>query len=125
VDQECFVALTKVAGVGPSAALSLLRDLGAAGIAAAVAGSDEKALCRASGVGPTMARKILVSVKLPAAVAAVADSPHPHQEMVDTLITLGFDAADAAGAVRNALTELGGDAEEPDLLAAALAELRQ
>jgi holliday junction DNA helicase RuvA len=124
--QECFTALTKVAGVGPSAALALLRDVGVAGIAAAVTTSDEKPLCKASGVGPSVARKIIAAVKLPASVlAASSAAPDPHSEMVETLTTLGFGEADAANAVRNAAAALGATCSEPDLLAAALAELRR
>lgn len=125
-DQALFAALTKITGVGPSSALALLRDVGVAGIVAAVGSSDHKALTKAAGVGPKLANTIIAMIKLPAEVAARAaalPAPAPRSELGAALEALGY-SPDAAAAAAAAALEAHPDGGDETLLAAALAELR-
>jgi holliday junction DNA helicase RuvA len=122
--QTCFAALIKVSGVGPTAALALLRDVGVADIAAAVRDNDSVVLCRAGGVGPGVARKILAGIQLPGSLMSSASGPvdSVHTEVTGALTGLGFPDAEAAKAVA-AAAATGAD-DEASLLAGALAVLR-
>lgn len=89
-DQSMFEAIRKVSGVGPTSALSLLRDLGAEGVRTAVAAADTKALSRVKGIGATAATRIVTMVKLPDAPSnALLDSNK--RDALEALEVLGYD----------------------------------
>ncbi len=93
-DQDVFLALVSLPGVGASTALALLRDLGAAGLVRAVQTGDSAALAQARGVGKSVAAKIctLARDRLPTVDAELSG---PADELIAALVGLGFDDADA------------------------------
>lgn len=121
--QAVFGALCKVSRVGPSVALALLRDLGPAGVVAAVAGRDPGALTRAAGVGRKLAETIVSMCELPAGVDA-EPACGPVDEVAAALDALGYDPATALAAARAAAAGADADADTNTLLLGALAHIR-
>lgn len=125
-EQDLFVALCKVQGVGPQMALALLRDVGWQSVTAAVASGDDKTLRKASGVGPKVAERIVSTVTLPGELVAAAANDGDDStlgDVVEMLENLGFDRTKALEAARDARAKTGGG-DEAQLLSAALGHLR-
>lgn len=120
-DRDLFGALTKVSGVGPSLALSLLAQLGGAGVRRAIVQGDERALTAAKGVGPRVARAILAAVHLEDAVEDEVD-PEGWRDVASTLEALGWSATEARDAVRAAAA--AGIEDETERVRWSLAHLR-
>lgn len=133
-----FLQLQKVSGVGPKAALSLLSVLPGESLLKAITHQDVSALTKAPGIGKKGAQKIILELSGSMAQLeedsvrgkngeAVTTEPHAH-EVVEGLISLGWQQRDAQEAVRaiRAERETAGDFERddiPDVLRAALAYL--
>lgn len=92
LDQQVFAAVTQVQGVGPSGGMSILRDLGVSGLAAAVESEDEKAFKPVRGVGPSIAKRIIASVKLPEGAVSSARGVSREEKVkaVRSLKALGY-----------------------------------
>lgn len=120
--QELFAALTAVPGIGPSVALSLLRDVGPAAVVTAILGSDLKALAKAKGVSTKTADKLVTLIKLspdlvelatgaPAVAAAASSTEDPAVlEIVSALENLGYSTEQALDAARAAVARTDDDA---------------
>ncbi len=130
-EAEAFDRLIGVSGIGPKSAMATLGQLGADGLARAVAESDERAFKSVPGIGPKSAKLIIVSLtgKLDS-IAAPADekpaSPTGSADVVDALVGLGYKEDAAKAAVDAVLTERGGDshpADVPEILRASLKRL--
>lgn len=113
--RRCFDALTKVSGIGPGIALTILRALTPGELVAAVEAKDVTAFSRVKGVGAKAAEKIITMIKLPTDVAGVAVD-----ELVGALEALGYDSIEAKVALAQARATT--DTDE-DALKAALAML--
>lgn len=109
VARDTFVALLGVQGVAGKTALSVLAELGVAGLAAAVRDEDTKALCAAKGVGAKGAAKIIVGINLPEAATQLAttaeDGPDGLGDLVAALVGLGYDHEVARGAARRTVQD--------------------
>ncbi|MDX2234671.1 MAG: Holliday junction branch migration protein RuvA [Hyphomonadaceae bacterium] len=134
-----FVHLQSVQSVGARVALSILDTLTVTEIADAVALQDKASFARASGVGPKLATRIAVELagKSPArgflahAPAAAPGRPvlvsgvaGARGDAVSALVNLGIDQTAAARAVATAAKGLDADVATPDLIRAALKEVR-
>jgi len=122
-DRAVFAALVKVTGVGPSIALALLGQLGAGNIAAAVHNNDPAALSTVKGVGTKVANKIVTLCQLPDTITAATAGPRA-AELTTVLVDLGWDAPTATAAAATAAANTAADADDSQLLAAALAAAR-
>jgi Holliday junction DNA helicase RuvA len=135
-EQQAFVLLQNIQGVGPKAALAVLDILPPAELAGAVAREDRAMVARAQGVGPKLAQRIVVELKdkpiagalslgLPqhAASMAAPAAPSISGEAVAALMGLGVAEAVARRVVEQAVTRLGDGAETPAVIKAALQEL--
>ena len=100
-----FEMLISVSGVGPKAAMSLLTTARPAEIAAAIAAGDATALARAPGVGKKTAERLIVDLKGKVAKiggdGAIGVGPS-EDDAHAALVALGYTAAEAATALRNA-----------------------
>lgn len=94
-DQQVFQALLKVSGIGPTAAMAIIRELGAAELVRVVEAEDVKAFKPVAGVGPTTAKKLISTIKLPAGVTAAAATAATavREDVVATLQGLGYPLA--------------------------------
>lgn len=111
-EQQFFLLLISISGVGPRVALSILSELQPADFAAAVMASEYKKLTVAGGVGPKLAQRICLELRDKIAKTAkeaedlflgtevtptVADNAHSDAEAV--LIALGYSKNDAHAAL--------------------------
>ena len=62
-EQNCFLQLIGVTGVGPKAALAVLSTVSPSQFTLAVVTGDEKTLTMAQGVGKKMAQRIILELK--------------------------------------------------------------
>lgn len=62
-EKELFLLLISISGVGPKVALSILSELTAEHLAAAVVSGDHGRISRANGVGPKLAQRICLELK--------------------------------------------------------------
>lgn len=134
-ERRAFVTLTGVQGVGPKAALAVLDVLPPSELATAIARDDKTAVARAQGVGARLAQRIVVELKdkaigggdvasvLAPPGLAVPAQPTAAGDAVAALMGLGVAEPVARRAVESAAARLGGDAETPALVKAALQEL--
>ena len=110
-----FEMLISVSGVGPKAAIAILSVARPAEIASAIASGDAGALARAPGVGKKTAERLIVDLKgkiakigsdAAPALAPAGDDAHA------ALVALGYTAAEAATALRNAPSKDRASTEE-------------
>jgi len=135
-----FVHLQSVQSVGAKVALAILDTLIVTDIADAISLQDKAAFARANGVGPKLAARIvqelagkapprgfLAHAPLPSSgkgPVLVAGGAGVRGEAVSALVNLGIDATTAARAVATAMKTFEGDPPTPDLIRAALKEVR-
>jgi Holliday junction DNA helicase RuvA len=107
-----FEKLIGVSGVGPRSAMGLLSTLRAGEIALAIITGDAKALSRAPGIGTKSAQRLVLELKgslmeedlagviAPGgAIPADGGATSVIKDAIETLIVLGYTAAEAANAV--------------------------
>ncbi len=137
-ERDWFRLLSTVQGVGARMALAILSALPPAELVRAIAAQDEATLTRASGVGPKLAARIVAELKdkagqiflgpvvaLPGGRAADAEAqiPIPYDDAISALVNLGYQRAEAFGAVAGVTRELGTHAPLEDVIKAGLREL--
>ena len=110
-EQDCYMKLISVSGVGPKAAIAILSALSPAELASAVVTENVKAITAAQGVGPKVAQRMILERKSqfsassaipsrsPAAAKSVARSSNEINEAVIALEALGYSHIQAASAV--------------------------
>ena len=118
--------INHVSGIGPKTALDVLSGTSITAFKAAVVSSDVASLARTKGIGKKTAERIIVELKDKVGVAAAweaASAAHaPSGQDLDVndavlaLISLGYKQADAHKAVKQALTNAGGQASSEDLV---------
>ena len=124
--QELFLALTKVSGVGPSISCNVLVELGVAAAVRALASGDVTALTKVSGVGKKMATTLTSMVSIPAGLekykslegAAVVDASGL-AVLRSNLAAVGV-SGDAVDAIAAQLTEDDWKLPAGELVAAAI-----
>lgn len=125
-ERDAFETLQSVQGVGPKLALSLLAVHPAADLAAAVAAGDRAALERVPGVGAKVAARLLLELggKLVLdADATPAAGGDARGQVVEALVSLGWNAKAAAKAVDVVAPDAIADGDVPATLRAALKSL--
>ena len=123
----------KVTGVGPKMALSVMSKLSLATLKSAIAAGDVGLLAKCPGIGKKTAERLVIELRdklNPAdlgAVAPAADAKNPSpvgdnrvNDAVLALTALGYKAADADKAVRQAWIALGPKASTEALIKKAL-----
>lgn len=129
-EQACFRELLQVRGVGPRAALSVLSALDVSEIAAAVAAQDPIILTSANGIGRKVAERIVQELKsskglqlLGNSAGTASRSTQLAREVVDGLVSLGYDRLAATRAVQSLNVQAASDAAH--LLKEALSVISQ
>lgn len=122
-ERSLFERLLGVNGVGPRLALAIVSTLGGPRAVKVLKEGDTAALCTVPGVGKKTADRISLELKdklrdlggLELTGAAIV----PAEQAVQALINLGYAGAEAEKAVRQILSEGGGD-EPASLIRGAL-----
>ncbi|NQU69572.1 MAG: Holliday junction branch migration protein RuvA [Rhodospirillales bacterium] len=135
VERDWFRLLTTVQGVGARVALAILTVLSPDNLADAVISQDRAMLTQAPGVGPKLGQRIVnelkdragdLTVVRPAAFAASAEGSAAVaiSEATSALINLGYQRAEAYGAVADAARQLGEEPALDDLIRGGLRALK-
>jgi Holliday junction DNA helicase RuvA len=123
--------IENVTGVGPKVALSIMSRLSLPLLESAIRQGDVATLAKCPGIGKKTAERLVVELRAKVGLASTADSPvagaagsgetaSPHRDAVAALVALGYKAADADRAVRQAALALGADASTEALIKRAL-----
>jgi len=136
VERSWFRTLQNVQGVGSKVALGLLGTLSPAELANAIALGDWASVEQAPGIGKKLALRIVAELKDKApglSVAglnvpgtpggAVSPQGNASAEAISALSNLGYQPAQAAGAIAVAVRELGDEADTAKLIRRGLKEL--
>ena len=139
VERSWFRTLQTVQGVGAKVALALLGTLSPRELANAIALSDWALVEEAPGIGKKLAQRIVAELKDKAPALAVgvingvagaqhgslASPPEGNAtaEALSALTNLGYNPAQASGAIAVASKELGADADTAKLIRRGLKEL--
>lgn len=110
--RKLFDLLTEVKGCGPKIGLSILGSLGESTVVTAIIQGDAKTLSIPSGVGPRLAERIILELKdkvaQEAAMAKIGAALTPthaaaqrDDELVETLVALGYRRPEAEAAARD------------------------
>ncbi len=122
-ERDVFQRLLGASGVGPRLALALLSTLGGARVVRSIKENDLAALCTVPGIGKKTAERIVLELRDRLGDIAVPGLPEatagPSDQAVQALVNLGYNAADAERAVREAVSQHTGD-EPVDLIRGAL-----
>lgn len=114
-EQQVFLLLTSVTGVGPKAALSMLSISDVADLARAISGNDTKAVTKAPGVGPKLAQRIclelgermaefLFTQRIETAISPrAAEENEVYEDVVEALVGLGFSRPDSRRAAERVI----------------------
>ena len=141
VERNWFRTLQNVQGVGSKVALALIGTLGPQDLANAIALGDWASVEQAPGIGKKLAQRIVAELKdkAPALSAAGLHMPgvavnggiavppegNAAAEALSALTNLGYQPAQASGAIAVAAKELGEDADTAKLIRRGLKELAQ
>ncbi|MEM0965633.1 MAG: Holliday junction branch migration protein RuvA [Verrucomicrobiota bacterium] len=116
-ERDFFDLLTKVSGIGPKTALTLLSRVPAESLASGIASSDTIMLSQCPGIGKKTAERIVVELRdkvpsfgIPSSPAGVPEDTNGQamiEEAAAALVTLGFKPVDAKKAVERSLRTVG------------------
>jgi Holliday junction DNA helicase RuvA len=104
-EREAFRQLTKISGVGPRTALSVLSGLSVAELAQAVTMQEAGRLTKIPGIGKKTAERLLLELKgkLGADLSAVMDVNRPApagNDVLNALLALGYNDREALAAIK-------------------------
>lgn len=135
-ERDWFRLLQSVQGVGAKVALAILSTLTTEELTSAIVFQDKTVVGRASGVGPKLAVRIVNELKdkaptsgivIEGGASSVSDAPQTDHALqidaVSALVNLGYQQAQAAGAVRGASGNLGDGAGLDELIREGLKQL--
>lgn len=100
-EQQLFLSLLKVSGIGPKSAMGILSGTGAEILRRAISGNDPAYLTKVAGVGKKTAEKIVLELRdkvhaTPGAETGVT----AESEALDALEALGYSVRDTRDIVR-------------------------
>jgi len=104
-ERDAFRQLTKISGVGPRTALSVLSGLSVGELAQAVTMQETGRLTKIPGIGKKTAERLLLELKgkLGADLSTVIDVNRPApagNDVLNALLALGYNDKEALGAIK-------------------------
>ncbi len=136
-EKQWFTLVQSVQGVGAKVALAILSTLSANELVSAISLGDKAMVARTPGVGPKVAQRIVTELKdkIPAfsgeigSIANVlsgtesAPTTSIAADAVSALSNLGYNSAQAAGAVARVIADAGADTKLEKIIRLSLKEL--
>jgi Holliday junction DNA helicase RuvA len=129
-EKALFTLFLGISGVGPKVALAILSAMSVHEVGRAIMESDVTAFTKVSGIGKKSAQRIVLEVKArlgqDAELSAILGEPEGEtltpetDDVIAALCALGCSLSEARRAAAKAREELGGDAQDEELLKAAL-----
>lgn len=120
VERDAFQVLLSVSGIGPRIALAAISTLEPDRLGAAIAAGDVALLTKIPGIGRKGAERMCVELRDKFAGFAAAVPAGWQASVLDALVGLGWNAAQAESAVAKVAAEHG----EPEVSAALRAALQ-
>jgi holliday junction DNA helicase RuvA len=123
-DLRIFKLLIAVSGVGPKAGLSILSALSTDELKFAILGGDAKAISRAQGIGVKTAQRVIIELKdkfsledtfeesFTVSAGQNLSNSSVKNDVMMALTALGYNAAEAAAALKRVQIEENSDVEE-------------
>ncbi len=136
IEEEMFLLLNSVNGVGPKSAMAVLSGLELEDLTAAIAKGDVARLKKIHGVGTKTAERIVLELKDKAkllvndATPATSTKGKPAKgksaqgDLVSALVNLGYKEAQAETAAQAAVERIGEEASFQELFRESLKSLR-
>ena len=113
--RAAFLELLKVEGIGPKAALKILGGIRQDDLERALEEGDLARLEAVPGLGKKTAQKMLLSLKGKLVHAQGFSGPaSPYSELVEALVSMGYDRRAAAEALTKADSSIGADLAAAD-----------
>jgi Holliday junction DNA helicase RuvA len=127
-EKFAFEKLISISGIGPTLAQKILSGIDAPDLADAVARGDARKLSSIPGVGKKTAERICLELRDKLQVTTTTTPAVPTRTSIDddahsALVNLGYKPALADNAIEAARKDVGGDADLPSLIRAALRHL--
>jgi Holliday junction DNA helicase RuvA len=129
LEREVFRRLLAATGVGPAVALGMLSRFAADRLVRAIREKDVTTLQTVPRVGRKKAQQLVLDLadKFDDLLAVEPGMPRPEGQAADdairALVALGYQAADAERAVRDAVETLGASPSTPELIRVALGKV--
>jgi len=135
IEQEWFMILTKVQGVGAKVGLAILSVASPNDLSLAIAAQDKAVFTQADGVGPKLGTRIVTELKdkvgkidlSPAAQSPSSNTPVSNDdnthEALSALVNLGYGRSEAMIAISRAKSNMGEDVDLGALIKQGLKEL--
>lgn len=101
-----FLELLKVEGIGPKGAIKIMGGIGQSDLESALENEDLSRLEAVPGLGKKTAQKMLLALKGKLAFSKEQDRAGPYAELVEALVTMGYDKRQAGEALKMAEMEL-------------------
>ena len=122
-----FELITTVSGVGPKVGLAIVSSRPVADLELAILQGDDAVLTAVSGVGKRLASRIVLELKEKVAAAGgdAGGSGGGEAEVIAALEALGYSSREGREAARQAVADLGPDADLEDRVKGALQTLRR
>jgi len=120
LERDAFQVLLSVSGIGPRIALAAISTLEPERLGAAIAAGDVALLTKIPGIGRKGAERMCVELRDKFAGFAAAVPAGWQAAVLDALVGLGWNTAQAEGAVAKVAAELG----EPEVSVALRAALQ-
>jgi holliday junction DNA helicase RuvA len=131
-EKRLFEILLGVAGIGPRTALQVLSGISPAGLRQAVLDKDAARLVAIPGIGKKSAERIILELKEKMQKISVSGAAHTtktdpgsiEQDLVSSLINLGYAPRAAEDAAKKAIENGGPNLTLPEAVRSALKEAR-
>lgn len=114
-ERALFFDLLKVDGIGPKGAVKIMSNISVAALAEILDSGDVDALKKVPGVGPKTAGKIILSLKGKLSfvssenMSGAVGKNNPYADVIDALVSMGYDRIKAEDAVSKISSELQSD----------------
>lgn len=114
-ERALFFDLLKVDGIGPKGAVKIMSNISVAALAEILDSGDVDALKKVPGVGPKTAGKIILSLKGKLSfvsnekISSAVRKNNAYADVIDALVSMGYDHAKAEDAVSKISSELQSD----------------
>lgn len=114
-ERALFFDLLKVDGIGPKGAVKIMSNISAAALAEILDSGDVDSLKKVPGVGPKTAGKIILSLKGKLSfvsnenISGAVRKNNAYADVIDALVSMGYDCAKAEDAVSKISSELQSD----------------
>ena len=112
--RSTFLELLKVEGIGPKGAIRIMGGIGQTELETALDNEDLGRLEAVPGLGKKTAQKMILALKGKLAHSRDTETTCPYGELVEALVSMGYDKRQAAEALKQAEAALPDEIKEAE-----------